>query len=110
MNTYRKNKVKDSILKELTPEYKLFRKESKTDEEWSVFCALVKEMNKDGYVRGIINHLNPDFEIYIDSKGILFRNEGGYIHSYYMKLLRLVISITIPIIGVIVAILALFKS
>lgn len=112
MNTYKKNKIKDSILKNLpmTDDYQVIPKGSRTNEEWYLYCALVQEMINEGYIRGMINLGNPDIEIFITPKSILFRNGGGYVKQYHKKIRSYIITITISIVTLIVAILTLLKN
>lgn len=110
---YRKNQLKDKILKELPlDDYRKYKKDNKSEKEWYYLYIILLEMKSEKYIKGDINLENPDFDISITSQGMLFRENGGYTSLFYKDLFNkrgifTIVSTIITIIGIIVGLIAL---
>jgi len=104
---YRRDKQKDLILSDIQPGYTTVRKGGVDDYDWVILVSLMKEIRKDGFIRGRLHSGDETIEVCLTDSGALFKENGGYKRRYYVYILNKAIipAITILITTIIAAII-----
>ena len=78
-----RSKQKDSLLKGIKKEYTAVYKNGMGDYEWEILVSLMKDIRKDGFIRGNINRDDDKLDVFLTDSGRLFLDNGGYKRTYY---------------------------